>query len=51
MVIRRIRDHVSAHNWFAVGIDVATVVVGVAWVAGSPTVAVIGVIPAGAKVT
>ena len=29
MVIRRIREHVSAHNWFAVGIDVAIVVVGV----------------------
>lgn len=29
MVIRRIRDHVTAHNWFAVGIDIAIVVVGV----------------------
>jgi hypothetical protein len=29
MVIRRIRDHVHAHNWFAVGIDLAIVVVGV----------------------
>ena len=29
MVIRRIRDHATAHNWFAVGIDVVIVVVGV----------------------
>lgn len=29
MVIRRIREHVTAHNWFAVGIDLAIVVVGV----------------------
>jgi len=29
MVIRRIREHVTAHNWFAVVIDVAIVVVGV----------------------
>jgi len=29
MVIRRIREHVAAQNWFAVGIDVAIVVVGV----------------------
>lgn len=29
MVIRRIRDHVSAHNWFAVGVDFAIVVAGV----------------------
>ena len=29
MVIRRIREHVGAHNWFAVGIDLAIVVVGV----------------------
>jgi len=29
MVIRRIREHVAAHNWFAVGIDLAIVVVGV----------------------
>lgn len=29
MVIRRIRDHVTAQNWFAVGIDIAIVVVGV----------------------
>lgn len=29
MVIRRIREHVTSHNWFAVAIDVAIVVVGV----------------------
>lgn len=29
MVIRRIRDHVAAQNWFAVGIDLAIVVAGV----------------------
>ncbi len=29
MVIRRIREHATAHNWFAVGIDFAIVVVGV----------------------
>ena len=29
MVIRRIREHVAAQNWFAVGIDLAIVVVGV----------------------
>lgn len=29
MVIRRIRDHVSGHNWFAVAVDVVIVVVGV----------------------
>ena len=29
MVIRRIREHAGAHNWFAVGIDLAIVVVGV----------------------
>ena len=29
MVIRRIREHVTAQNWFAVGIDLAIVVVGV----------------------
>lgn len=29
MVIRRIQDHVKTHNWFAVGVDVAIVVVGV----------------------
>lgn len=29
MVIRRFREHVIAQNWFAVGIDVAIVVVGV----------------------
>ena len=29
MVIRRIREHVSTHNWFAVAVDVAIVVLGV----------------------
>lgn len=29
MVVRRFREHVSSHNWFAVAIDVAIVVVGV----------------------
>ena len=29
MVIRRIRAHVTAHNWFAVGIDLVIVVAGV----------------------
>jgi hypothetical protein len=29
MVIRRIREHVSTHNWFAVSVDLAIVVVGV----------------------
>ena len=29
MVIRRIREHVTAHNWFAVAIDLAIVVLGV----------------------
>ena len=29
MAIRRFRDHVTAHNWFAVGIDVLVVVLGV----------------------
>src|SRR3954451_83785 len=29
MVIRRFRDHVAEHNWFAVGVDVAVVVLGV----------------------
>jgi hypothetical protein len=29
MVIRRIREHVTVHNWFAVGIDLAIVVLGV----------------------
>jgi hypothetical protein len=29
MVIRRFRDHVAAQNWFAVGIDLAIVVIGV----------------------
>jgi len=29
MILRRIREHVTAHNWFAVGIDLAIVVLGV----------------------
>lgn len=29
MVIRRIREHGAEHNWFAVGVDLAIVVVGV----------------------
>jgi hypothetical protein len=29
MVIRRIREHVATHNWFAVAVDLAIVVVGV----------------------
>ena len=29
MVIRRIRGHLTSHNWFAVAIDVAIVVIGV----------------------
>ena len=29
MVVRRIREHVAAHNWFAVGVDVVIVVLGV----------------------
>jgi len=29
MVIRRIREHVAGHNWFAVAIDLAIVVLGV----------------------
>lgn len=29
MLMRRIREHVSAHNWFAVGIDLLIVVLGV----------------------
>jgi hypothetical protein len=29
MIIRRIREHVDHHNWFAVGIDLAIVVIGV----------------------
>ena len=29
MVIRRIREHVTDHNWFAVGIDFAIVVAGI----------------------
>ncbi|PZO54874.1 MAG: hypothetical protein DCF16_03990 [Alphaproteobacteria bacterium] len=29
MLMRRIREHVTAHNWFAVGIDLVIVVLGV----------------------
>ena len=29
MAVRRFRDHIAEHNWFAVGIDVAVVVLGV----------------------
>ena len=29
MVVRRIREHVATHNWFAVGVDVVIVVLGV----------------------
>lgn len=29
MVVRRIREHVATHNWFAVGVDVLIVVLGV----------------------
>ena len=29
MVIRRVREHVTTHNWFAVGIDLAIVILGV----------------------
>ncbi|HVK79587.1 MAG TPA: hypothetical protein VM915_03155 [Verrucomicrobiae bacterium] len=29
MILRRTREHVRAHNWFAVGIDLAIVVLGV----------------------
>lgn len=29
MILRRIREHVIAHNWFAVGIDLVIVVLGV----------------------
>lgn len=29
MVVRRIREHVATHNWFAVAIDVVIVVIGV----------------------
>src|SRR5688572_26175179 len=29
MVIRRIREHVTTHNWFAVAIDLVIVVAGV----------------------
>ena len=29
MILRRIREHVEHHNWFAVGIDLAIVIIGV----------------------
>jgi hypothetical protein len=29
MILRRLREHVTHHNWFAVTIDFAIVVVGV----------------------
>src|SRR6266576_3927290 len=29
MIFRRIREHVAHHNWFAVAIDLAIVVIGV----------------------
>lgn len=29
MAIRRFREHITAHNWFAVGIDILIVIVGV----------------------
>jgi len=29
MILRRIREHVGTHNWFAVGIDLVIVVLGV----------------------
>ena len=29
MAIRRFRQHISDHNWFAVAVDLAIVVVGV----------------------
>lgn len=29
MVVRRIREHIATHNWFAVGIDLAIVIAGV----------------------
>jgi hypothetical protein len=29
MVIRRIREHVATHNWFAVAVDLGIVVIGV----------------------
>lgn len=29
MVLHRVRDHVAAHNWFAVAVDIAVVVAGV----------------------
>jgi hypothetical protein len=29
MILRRVREHVAHHNWFAVGIDLAVVIIGV----------------------
>ena len=29
MAIRRFREHITAHNWFAVGVDIVIVIVGV----------------------
>ena len=29
MVVRRIREHVATHNWFAVSVDLLIVVAGV----------------------
>ncbi len=29
MILRRIREHVGKHNWFAVGVDLVIVVLGV----------------------
>lgn len=29
MILRRVREHVSSHNWFAVGVDLIIVVLGV----------------------
>ncbi len=29
MVIRRVREHVASHNWFAVAVDLAIVAIGV----------------------
>ena len=37
MIVRRIREHVAHHNWFAVGIDLAIVIVGVFLAPRPPT--------------
>ena len=29
MILRRVREHVTSHNWFAVAVDFAIVVIGV----------------------